>query len=411
MFSFNSKLEDVLKGSSAVGLECILSADGIYLYNYVVLKKERNRLVTDLSGSSLSSAEALKEVVKTDLPVFLVLNGKGIIHRKFPYSEGEGDISLLNKIFPAANLQDFYIQKVVADDQSRIVSVIRKSVADSVLSDLKKIGFQVIGCSLGPFCFQSLFPLLDNDSTAREVIVSGHKLSLSTDNISNFELSDVPGSSVMLTGGEVVKPELVTGFAAVAPYFLPMGQSVEANMPLVKESREEFRQMKIFKTAGLSALIFFVGLLLVNFIVFMQLSNKHNEYDEQVSMSQGLLREYETLKMEVGQKKSFLDRTGLLEASRNSFYADQIAMDIPGSILLSQMNIYPMKKKSGADEEDIAFTSGSILISGSCKKSTELNEWIGVLKGKNCIREVNIVNYTQDRSENTGAFSIALTMK
>jgi len=412
MFSFASpKLEGLLKSKSVIGLECILSAEGTRQFNYVVLKKEKNRLITDSSADSLNDIGQLKTALDVSFPVHLVFNGKGIIHKKFPLSPGETDSSLLNKIFPAANLNDFYLQQVKSDEASQIVSVIRKTIADLVFHDLKQAGFSVIACSLGPFCFQSLFPMLDNDSTGREVVVSGYKLSLAADSISDFEPTDIPNSDLILTGGEKLKQEFVVAFASAVQYFIAFGEEVAAGVLSVQENRDEFRQMKLFKTAGLSALIFFVAALIINFILFMHYSGKHNEYDGKASMNQSLLLEYETLKMEVGKKQAFLEKSGLLEASRTSFYADKIAMDVPESIQLAKLSIFPSEKRSNSDEQDISFIPKTVLLSGSCKKSTELNEWMGVLKKKEWVKQVSIANYTQDKSENTGTFSIELMMK
>lgn len=411
MSSFTSKLEGLLKSRSVTGLECVLSSEGIQEINYVVLKKEKNRLFTESSKSSLATIEELKATLSSTHPVLLVLNGKGIIHKKFPYSEGENENSLLNKIFPGANSNDFYMQKVISDDGSNIISVIRKSSADTVLNELRKQGYDVINCSLGPFCFQSMLPLLDNNSTSREVAVSGYKLSLATNGIANFEPTSSSNTDLKLIGGEEVKKEFVVSFASAVQYFISFGREVSTTIPDVKEGKEEFRQKKIFKMAGLSALIFFVAALLINFILFLHFSKKHNEYDEKVALNQDMLQQYETLKLEVGQKQAFLEKTGLLEASRTSYYADKIAVDIPESIQLAQMNIFPLEKKSNTDEQDMSFIPKDILISGLCKRSTELNEWMGILKKKEWIKDVSIVNYAQDKSENTGRFSIEIMMK
>jgi len=412
MSFFKSKMESLLQSRSVAGIECILSSDGIQEISYTVLKKEKNKLVTDSSGSKIKDIESLKSCFPVSHPVFLAVNGRGIIHRKLSYSEGENDTSLLNKVLPAANPADFYLQKMYADAGSLIVSVIRKNAADALLNDLKKQGFSVIGCSLGPFSFQSLMPLLDNAATSRDVVVSGSKLFLGANEIAGFEpAGEDPDVSVKLVGGEELKPGLVVPFANAVQYFISSGREVMAKIPSVAEASEEFRQKRIFNFIAGAAIAFFLVALLVNFLLFSSFSQTYEDFSTRVSANQNMIQQYEKLKTEVEQKQVFLEKTGLLEASRTSFYADRIAQELPNTIQLTRMDIFPLEKKSNTEEENMAFLPKNILISGVCKQSIQLNLWMGVLKKMEWVNDVSIVNFSQDKSENTGSFSIELRLK
>lgn len=412
MSSLMSKLEGLLQSRSVAGIECVLSSDGIPEINYVVLKKEKNRLTSDSSGTKIKDIESLKTSLAVSNPVFLALNGRGIIHKKFAYNEGENEIALFNKVLPAANPADFYLQKCLSDQGSHIISVIRKNIADSILNELKRNGYHVIGCSLGPFSFQSLLPLLDNTATSRDVLVSGFKLSLGENEISSFQSAEgITGDTLKLMGGEEVKPETVIPFATAVQYFISYGREMMANIPSVADGNAEFRQKQIFKISSGVSVGFFLVALLVNFLLFSSFSEKANDYGAKVSANQNMIQRYEKLKAEVEEKQAFLEKTGLMEASRTSFYADQIARQLPGSIKLTQMNIFPLEKKSNNDDADITFIPKNIVISGNCKQSIELNEWIGILKKTEWVNEVGIINFSQDKSENTGVFSIEIKMK
>jgi Tfp pilus assembly protein PilN len=412
MSSLTSKLESLLQSRSVAGIECILSSDGIREINYVVLKKEKNKIITDSAGDKIQSLESLKTCFPVACPLFITLNGRGIIHRKFLYTEGESDAALLNKVLPAASLSDFYLQKIVADEGSLIVSVIRKSTADPVLNDLAKQGFHVLGCSLGAFAFQSIIPLLDNTVTSREIIVSGFKLSLGVNEISGFEPAEGDaGVPVKLTGGDEIKPAFVVPFSSAIHYFISQGREVLATIPSVTYESGEYRQKRRFNfTAGV-AIAVFLAVLLANFLLFSSFSRKYNDYSARVSANQNMIQQYEKLKTEVEQRQLFLEKMGLLDASQTSFYADQVAKELPDAIQLTQMAIFPLEKKSNADEENLTFISKNILISGICKQSIELNIWMGILKKMNWVHEVNIVNFSQDKSENTGNFTIELRIK
>ena len=50
------------------------------------------------------------------------------------------------------------------------------------------------------------------------------------------------------------------------------------------------------------------------------------------------------------------------------------------------------------------------MVKGSCKKSTELNEWIRSIKKMDWVSEVAVINYQQDNLKDLGEFEIKITI-
>ena len=402
-------LNGLLDSSSAAGVECILHPDGKSVFNLFVLKKERSKLKTESSYTGIDF-ETIKKVVSTKVPVSLVINGKGIIHKKINVSGKEDFSSLLHKIFPNANPSEFYVQHTSPDRSSiAFVSIIRKNIVDDIIARFSNSGFYIVSCSMGPFTITSVLPLLDNP-TGGELIIANHKLNLHEGGIENYQqLDSIVETNPISIGGESVKQELALSFALAISYF--SGFSLDHNISSVRSHKEEFRQKTIFHFAAWAALVFFFVSLLINYFLFDHYSHKKKEYSSQVSFSKDMLQRYDTLKKQIDQRQKFLEQAGLLEASRSSFYADRLAADIPVAIQLSQMQLFPLIKSSNESNNKMDFLQKDIRISGSCKRSTELNEWMNSIKRKDWVREVAILNYTQDKSQDEGEFSIEIKIK
>ena len=127
----------------------------------------------------------------------------------------------------------------------------------------------------------------------------------------------------------------------------------------------------------------------------------------QYAGNQDALQKYARLSSEYEEKMAFLKSSGLLETSRSSFYADRIAVDMPSSIQLTEMNINPRVKQS-ADEDAMMFKAKEMHIQGNCRQSNELNEWIKLVRKKDWVSEVELLNYKQGKGDAVGTFIIGI---
>ena len=61
-------------------------------------------------------------------------------------------------------------------------------------------------------------------------------------------------------------------------------------------------------------------------------------------------------------------------------------------------------------EEVLLFATKKISVTGLCKKSNELNEWIKTIKNKKWIKGVTLIHYNQDKVSEAGVFSIDISI-
>jgi Tfp pilus assembly protein PilN len=396
-----------IKSKSVTGVEVAFSGDGNPWFNLCILKKDKSSLHTESVKIKITNIEELP----SKLPVCLVLNGKGIIHKKLSCKEDDSDKALLERVLPNANINDFYLQRYNTFHDHIFVSIVRKSQVDPLLKSFKEKGLTVISCTLSPFIVSGILPLLKNSDSFFELEVPGYMLNASDGVIESFHptetIKDLPPLQI---GNESVYRELVFAFASALSYFLPIQNMLSIEITEVNEQRNEFKQKTIFQFAGLGVLVFFLSLLLINYFVFDHYWKKKNMLESEFSLSQESLSHYEKLKTEFEEKQKFFEKAGLLDASRTSWYADRLAEDIPDNILLKELEINPLQKKSIQDTL-LVFLAKTIHVSGSCKTSGELNDWTKIIRAKQWVKQLNILNYSQDKEQNIAGFSLEILVK
>lgn len=400
--------QNLIKGDTAAGVEAEILPEGGLRINYAVLKKTKASLGIISSGVEVMGKDALPSSVTTALPLCLSITGKGVISKKTSLSENENESSLLHKVLPNANPEDFYLQKTGLENNEAIISVLRKATADELISHFKNAGYFVVSVSFGPASLAGILPWI-NFSGDSSVNINGHILQIHNGELSGYSFDKKNEIDEVGIGGEKMDERCAIAFASASGYFISKGEAVL--IPEITGQQQEFRHRKIFQMAGWAALIIFFSSLLLNFFLFSHYNSRAQELNAKVFKSRDELAGIASLQGELQQKQKFLDRMGLLESSRTSYYADRIATDLPKQVQLSEMFICPVEKNTNAGKKELSFIPNAIRIEGKCRKSAELNDWIKLLKEKDWIKSVNVLNYTQENNGEPGEFRLMVNTR
>lgn len=405
--------ENMLKSKTAAGLEVIVSPDGGYQLHLVVLKKQKSTLLTDLQREALTSFSEVKQLVDPKIPLIVIINGKGVVHRKVNSNENDTTATLLNKLLPNAHAEDFAIQKTVVNANEIFVSVIRLNVLTDIIKELTNNKLSSIaGCFLGPFALTNLLPLLGDDHLKNEQLSIGNFiLQIRDQQITAVEPNMAIDDERLLIAGDQLPQSLAVAFAGALSYFTGNRTDI-FNSVLLNELKEEFNQKQKFEFRGLALLVATFIVLIINYFVFNNYWSKNREMNAQLELTQVALQRYEKLKTEFDQKKQFLEQNGLLENSRTSYYADQLSKELPASMQFTSLEIHPLKKKKAGEEDSgFLFENRLIRVSGSCQRNTELNEWMKTIKKQSWVEDVVLSNYKQDNARENGVFLVEIKLK
>lgn len=405
--------ENIIKSKIATGVEINLLPDGAYDINLLALKRNKADVLTETKISGIVDIVSLSAKLDSKSPIVLVINGKGIIHKKVAATENDSLPAVLNKVLPNANADDFYIQKQEINSSQNYISVVRKNIVDEILDELKKNNItNIVSCNIGPFLINNVLGLIDKNIISSEFLsFSNYKLLIREDKLNDVQYSDNIESAPIKVGDDFIEGKLLIAFAAALSYFigLPVGF---VNSEKIDSIKEDFKQKQKFQLFGWSLLIGMFVVLLVNYFVFNHYWEKSNEMNSKLVLNQSALKRYESLKAEYAQKKNFLEQNGLLESSRTSYYADRLATSLPASIQLLAMNIHPLKKKEASDISNaLYFDTKIIKISGKCDRNTELNDWMKELEANSWIEKVKLVDYKQANAKDDGMFFIEIRIK
>jgi|GEM_PF-1315624 len=399
-----SFFQDLYKDKQSVGIEIIFQPDNTKVYNFILLKKDKGALFIENSKEKITSIEDLKNRIPKNVPISLVLNGKGILHKTISVNEKDTEITLLQKVLPNAQIDDFYIQKIHLDDKI-IASLIRKDQFQLAYDEILFLSTQIVFVSSGPFIASTLLSLLVTDQEENTIIdFLTYQLEYQNQLLVNYNLSSEKIEKEYNFSGNKVNSSLILSFSAALSVFLPNQTDIKNNINSVEINNEEFYQKKVFKLRLGSMLAVLFLLMIINFMLFSSFFSKKNTLSTQMSLVQNQLQQHDTLLKEVQQKKEFLSNAGLLENSRLSYYLDQMAIDLSPSITLIELNVNPIIKNVTPNGDILNSTNKLIKVKGLCTQTVVLNEWIKKLEKKKWIKNVHMVNYSQLKSSDPGEF-------
>lgn len=397
-----------IKPTRIAGLEINYSPAGDMLFNLTILKRRADKLEIETIFTEIETWERAKKELPVSVPIALVITGKGILHKKVALSEKDDALASLHKILPNAKSEEFYVQSNPAESNQGFVSIIRRETADSLLKSITDDGYYPIDLTLGPLVLNAVLPLMKQDYETFEI--GNYSFQAYDNTITGFELKEKdPYQRKITIADEEIKQLAAISFAAAfrALFFSETAPFID--VPKVDELKEESKQKHLFKVFGWGVLVFFLTTLLVNFLLFDHYNKKANELEGRYNQNKGLLDYISEMKVKLEEKQAFIEKSGLRNHSQASFYADRIALNLSDKIRLTEININPLEKKIKA-EEPVLFLQKTIIVKGNCRKSTELNDWIGVLKENKWIASVSVINYKQEKASEPGEFEIKISI-
>jgi Tfp pilus assembly protein PilN len=382
-----------------------INTDGAYHCNAVELVKQKGAI--DFTVLEMNDETFGKIQKKT--PVCLILNGKGIIHRKITVNASLPDADIIKQIIPNVNPEDFYIQKQEIarqkEQQTQIISLARKSLIDKVIADMSESFDFIVDVSINPFALDDILPVISNESLLHYKNISIH---IRENKIEDFTVQAESEEQTLEIGNQSVNtillPALGIGFS-----FLINPTGNHASIEAIQEKNKEYLYKQKTQLIGKISLISVFIILIINFLIFDHFYKKTQEEQPQVIKQEELINKVKQLNETLSAKSKFLQQSGLLTPNKISFYADRIASTIPDGIMLTDWQFNPPADPN--KKETFTFKNGIIVISGISNQSAGFNNWIKELKNSEGIESVSILGYDHDIKANAALFTIELTFQ
>lgn len=388
------------------GVECV-QKEGKVCYHLCILKKEKNAAKIVLQKQNIASIEELKEHLEEDMPIFLVLNVKGVLNKmleSIPNSEEEA----LLAVFPAAQLSDFYVQQLESRGKA-LVSVFRKDRVAAFLDDFLAAKLWVVNVFIGPFWVAELLPILP--AYTAKIQTAQQLLYLEQQHISRFENQIAAFTEWFTIGDERVQEEMLL---ALSMTFLALTQPNIQGLALEQTQTQQsnFYYKKLFHYTALGALGFFFLALLGNYLLFDHYNAAQQNLKVELLQQQSLLQQRDSLAQKYNQKKALLGDQLTLGRSKASYYADQLAATLPSSLQFTELALFPKieTKEYGSEDKLPQYNRSKIKIKGRCQASVFYNNWKYSLKELPWVASIHNLSY-QNEKNGQGIFELEITLK
>lgn len=389
----------LIRGNSVVGIQATFHSADKFVLHLIKVKKHLGKISIEKQALELGAIESIREHLQKNTPVVLCIDGKNVIHKYVSDNIGNNPLDL---VLPNASKDDFYVQKTENGD-GNYLSVIRREVLDNFVDGLHKQGIIPAMISLGPF------------------ILSGTK-SLFAESVKfNTELWAIAASNDQVTyasalnkdfdftflNGENIRACLMPAYSLSICYLANIGVD---EIEISAKNKDNFLYKRAVWLTGWFLLIAVFAILLINFMVFSHYNSKYEASSNMLQQHQSLLSRNDELKEQYTKKRKFIERSGLLNSSRFSFYCDRIAQLVPDSIQLTSLQVFPVDSKIRSDKP-IVYGENKILVAGNCSNSRYFNNWKDNLKLEPWLRDIYINQFGQEQPDKPIFFEIILDIK
>lgn len=386
--------------------------DSHYELNLVECSLRNRRFVIEKNVNSLDSLSSLKDILSPSVPLCINLTGHEVINRTRSYESNYlnslSQENILNNILPGSNLSDLSWQLYKFNESGVYVSITRYTTVETIINDIKALGFFVVDYFLGPF---TVFPIYYSLSEQPLVLnLKGYRLQFETQLPTFFE------DSTNLCQGEVVwqnlqieKQNLILVGAAYIVLTKDYDSLAKKDIDIVFKYKEEYRYYRNFHLVKNYALILIFIVLLINTLIYFDVKAKNDAMIIDSDRNSATLINLYNVQTQVKNRERIIREFGLAQNGRFAFFSDCIASSMPDSkIRLTQLNIFPVNEKKSLAQ--FMIEPNLVKISGEVYNSATLQNFLKKLKQYSWVEYISISSYNFLDDKQYAEFTIEITI-
>ncbi|MGE0567526.1 MAG: hypothetical protein AB7O73_06215 [Bacteroidia bacterium] len=391
--------------SEICSIEAVFSENGVQFF-YTLLKQNKQSLDIVLKGEISSIKDLPVKIIKSKIPVILIVNGRGIIIKPSICEESNPTEEFVLNQLPAINPEEFYIQYFSQDNQQGFISFCRKEQVNGVIDEIKKLKLALANVYIGATTVLGLKPFF---SQFNNIPTTKNAVEITNEKVEKFTVSDNQTSSIQI-GDMQVEKEHVLGLSAGMTYLMQRRINTSYDK-LISDLMERHIESNKFRFLTLLTVAILFVIAVTNMLVYSNRYDLNNKLETELAVYQGKYEQINQMLSDYQSKKGLIEDAGLLNRNRLSEYADRIATTIPKEVVLTSLHFNPEIESDDYQDSVKKFNSSHIIVQGNCKKSLVINEWLNVLKMQNFIGQVNLVKFNYDKNDLMPNFEINVTTK
>ncbi|AMO20701.1 hypothetical protein [Flavobacterium columnare] len=377
---------------SRINVIGIIKKEGADIYHVLTLLK-RGTTLNILDSRSFDDFEKLLKTTDIKIPVILVMDGKGILHKKID-NEKEEDLNWL-KTIDFANIYYTTFQY----ETIGFMSFCRNEQVDEKILFFQTNHFQVLDVYIGAFPVA----FLKNHINTNIVKAGPLELIFEGNELESFVKNDKT-TSIQIGQDNLLSTHLPL-YASAIHFFL---QPEEITKTENKINLEELIFQKAFTKLGLTMLVSFFVLLLISYTSIQYFNRMITELNLEVIYFNQSYKQIKALEKRREQQLVILNESGLTSNIFISHYISDLLLTIPKSIKLSELNYAPIDKETKINKK-ILMTPNVILVKGQTNEEGVFNNWLINLKRLRGIRKFEVVNLKKDK-KNISQFEVKILL-
>ncbi|WP_222984576.1 hypothetical protein [Flagellimonas meishanensis] len=389
--------QHIIEGSVYQGLEIFEVDDSIY-FSLLKVQKKNGELNT-VFERAFHTIEELTGHINAKNVILLVINSSKILKKQVSLDPKLDVGQWVVNAFPNLDLESFYYG-ILDVGGLGIVSIGKKEDIDGTLDMLKGHGIVPSRVSLGISDLQNSIPHLQ----VSNILGSNFQLRNISASDFVFEPKGSTQQNPMKIGGLTISTTGLLPFSSVLGYL--KGSREESNLSVLNRRFDNnFKNHRLYSVGLKLGIGVLLTALLLNFLLFTHYRAKV-ESMETLSSSEQQLSMLKTIKDRIATKEQRLNMLLGSSNSRSTFYMDRIALGLPTSIQLDQMEYQPLLKPV-REGKLIALDQNNIQISGQSNDKDGFAQWMEKLDREDWVEKMKILGY-EYADKNSDRFSLKI---
>lgn len=385
-----------------------ISVNGVILLKHKSETTIADRVTTD-NFHDLS--EWYDQIIdKEGIPVLLLVNSDKILHRKSTKEANEMDI--FGDILNSSNREEFYFQKYALGDNELFYSLSRKALINGIVQQLGVISTAIVNVSVGFYPVFTTYrcTFAPDKDDHYNVNFENYHFSIKDNNVLAYNINITKGVGTghdlnLYFGKEKVSKNHFLCYSLAICYLLGPLSATHIDYQEAKRNRDVFFFNAASKPIVFGTLISLFFCLMISSALFTFYNNKLQKLQVDISTFKNEWERTRRNQQKITEQQHFLSVHGLFLNSNISYYSDQVTASLPDYIYLTKLNIHPARKN---DFEDLNFDTNTLIVEGNCYSSSDLNEWVDVVRKFAWVKQVIIDEYKQADSDELGSFRIEI---
>lgn len=389
---------------SIYAINCHINPDQSLRFSFVHIHKKGQKLTTSNKAEHILGFDDLEKQLDIQIPVALSITGKGVLSRKVTSIDTQWPENLL-EVLPNAKPEQFVGQVFQLYNEAHL-SFARKDLVLDIIEQFRALDIHIVHLNVSLLNIQDILPLIDQKD--KTLHIGDSVLNLKDQKLQAVAKRSEVVTTTVSIGGEELPSSFLTAFASGFQVLVRI-PIVIFNLTKLENWKEDYWFKRWIKIGGWRILIGMFVLLLGNFILFSYFTNKNQKLGLELSFYEKQLAELQVLEIQLQNSESLTGTNNILEHSKTSFYADQIAAIVPPGIQLKELHIFPALNSSKREKEYFSFDKKVIHILGQNNKVMMLNLWIKQLEGLDWVEEVKVLPYKEQNG--IGQFDLELLLR